>query len=49
MGQNKYQNTKFFSLKFIKWKKINMSYEYYIAYLGKVTNTTNKTYSSQFQ
>lgn len=24
-----------------------MSYEYYIAYLGKVTNITNKTYSSQ--
>ena len=24
-----------------------MSYEYYISYLGKVTNITNKTYSSQ--
>lgn len=24
-----------------------MSHEYYIAYLGKVTNMTNKTYSSQ--
>ena len=24
-----------------------MSYEYYIAYLGKVTNITNNTYSSQ--
>lgn len=37
-------NTKIlnFSLSLLN-EKINMSYEYYIAYLGKDTNTNNKT------